>query len=391
MNRLTRALIMLAAVLAGATIVAAQNARVSGQVMDYDGKPWPDVTVVLKSDSGRTYTLKTDKNGEFTQIGLSVGMYIITLTNQAGTANYAKQQQITGGGAENNIVINFKTLKDEGKVGPSPEAIKQQQEQQNLFKEMQTHFLAGRAAMEDWDAVHKQLATTPADQKSALQDKLSADSKTAISEFQLAEQGVQTKDVKNHAVVWSNLAQAYDRAGQMPDAIAAYQKAIDLQPAANLYISQGTALANVAATQTDPQVAQQKLADANADCDKAAQIDPTPGAAKACWKNIGIILSNKGDLKDAIAPLVKATTADPKDAQAWFLLGSAYTGTIDSKQEGDKMTYIIPPGTADAYQKCVDADPNGPYAAQCKSMIDTLATMAGGDATTVGARKKKKS
>jgi hypothetical protein len=55
------------------------------------------------------------------------------------------------------------------------------------------------------------------------------------------------------------------------------------------------------------------------------------------------------------------------------------------------MTYIIPPGTSDAYQKCVDADPNGPYAAQCKSMIDTLATMAGGDATSVGVRKKKKS
>ena len=55
------------------------------------------------------------------------------------------------------------------------------------------------------------------------------------------------------------------------------------------------------------------------------------------------------------------------------------------------MTYIIPPGTGDAYQKCIDADPTGPYAAQCKTMIDTLTTMAGGDATTVGARKKKKS
>lgn len=390
MKQLTRALIVFAAILAGAMIAAAQSGRVTGQVLDYDGKPWPDVTVVVKSDNGRSFTLKTDKNGDFTQIGLTAGIYTFTLSNQAGNANYAMQQQI-GGAQENNISINFKTLKDQGKVGPNPEAVKQQQEQQNLFKEMQTHFVAGRAAMDDWDTLHKQLSTTPADQKSALQDKLAADTKTAISEFQLAEQGVQAKDVKNHAVVWSNLAQAFDRANQPQEAVDAYQKSIDLQPAPSVYIAQGTALASTAAAQTDPAVAQQKLAAASADCDKAAALDPTPGAAKSCWKNIGIILSNKGDLKDAIPPLVKATTADPKDAQGWFLLGSAYTGTIDSKQEGDKMTYIIPPGTSDAYQKCVDADPTGPYSAQCKAMLDTLATMAGGDATTVGARKKKKS
>jgi tetratricopeptide (TPR) repeat protein len=390
MKRLTRALIVLAAILAGATIAAAQSGRINGQVMDYDGKPWPDITVVLKSDNGRTFTLKTDKSGQFTQIGLTVGLYTITLSNQSGSANLGMQQQVSGNG-ETNVTIDFKALKEQGKVGPSPEAVKQQQEQQNLFKEMQTHFVAGRTAMDDWDALHKQLSTTAADQKSALQDKMAADTKTAISEFQLAEQGVQPKDVKNHAVVWSNLAQAYDRANQPQDAVDAYQKAIDLQPAPSAYIAQGTALASIAASQTDPAVAQKKLADASADCDKAASLDPTPGAAKSCWKNIGIILSNKGDLKDAIPPLVKATTADPKDAQAWFLLGSAYTGTIDSKQEGDKMTYIIPPGTSDAYQKCVDADPTGPYSAQCKSMLDTLATMAGGDATTVGTRKKKKS
>ena len=38
MKRLTRALITLAAILACATIAAAQNSRVVGQVMDRDGK-----------------------------------------------------------------------------------------------------------------------------------------------------------------------------------------------------------------------------------------------------------------------------------------------------------------------------------------------------------------
>jgi tetratricopeptide (TPR) repeat protein len=389
MNRLTRGLITLAAFLACASIAAAQNARVAGQVFDRDGKPWAGVTVVLKSDSGRTFTLKTDKDGKFSQIGLSAGLYTFTLTNQDPPLNFSEKHQINSD-QDNNIPFDFKALAA-AQAAANPDQQKAQQEQANKFKDMQTHFLAGRAALDDWDTVHKQLAATPADQKGPLQDKLATDSKTAVSEMQMAEQGVQAKDVKNHAVVWSNLGQAYDRAGQLQEAVDAYQKAIDLQPSAGAYGSQSTALANLAVAQTDPAVTQQKLADAGSDCDKAAALDPTPGAAKACWKNIGIVLSNKGDLKDAIVPLQKATQADPKDAQSWFLLGSAYTGTIDSKQEGDKMTYIIPPGTGDAYQKCVDADPNGPYAAQCKSMIDTLATMSGGDATSVGVRKKKKS
>ena len=66
----------------------------------------------------------------------------------------------------------------------------------------------------------------------------------------------------------------------------------------------------------------------------------------------------------------------PKTRRDGICSGSAFTGTIDSKQEGDKMTYIIPPGTNDAYQKCIDADPNGPYAAQCKTMLDSLAPMS---------------
>jgi len=206
--------------------------------------------------------------------------------------------------------------------------------------------------------------------------------------LQQAEQGVGAKDTKNHAVILSNLAIADNLAGHYDDSISAYQKAIDLNPQAGYYAGLSQAIANSVSTQTDPAAVSAKIADAGSNCDKAAALDPAPTSNARCWKNIGIVLTNKGDLKDAIAPLVKATQADPKDAQAWYLLGSAYTGTIDTKQEGDKMTYVIPPGTSDAYQKCIDADPNGPYAPQCKSMLDSLAQMAGGEATTVGARPK---
>ncbi len=389
MNRLTRALTALVVVLACASIAAAQNARCSGQVLDRDGKPWPGIAVSLKSESGRNFMLKTDKDGKFTQIGLSVGLYTFTLTSPENGLNYSEQHQLLAD-ADNNFTINFKTILAT-QAAANPEQQKAQQDQANKFKDMQAHFVAGRAALDDWDTVHKQLAATPADQRQALQDKLAADSKTAITELQSAEQGVQPKDVKNHAVVWSNLGQAYDRANQPQDAVGAYQKAIDLQPSASFYDNQSTALANVAVTESDPKVAQQRVVDASADCDKAGALDPTPGSATVCWKNLGIVLSNKGDFKDAVAPLQKATQLNPKDVQAWFLLGSAYTGLIAPNQQGDKITYDIPPGTTDAYQKVIDLDPNGPLAAQAKQNLDALAAMSGGDATSVGVRKKKKS
>jgi hypothetical protein len=105
---------------------------------------------------------------------------------------------------------------------------------------------------------------------------------------------------------------------------------------------------------------------------------------------MGIVLSNASKMKEAIEPLKKAADADPKDAQTWFLLGGAYAGTIDSKQEGDKLIYVIPPGTLEAYQKCIDVAPSGPYAPQAKSALEGLNALEGGDQTTIGKRAAKK-
>jgi tetratricopeptide (TPR) repeat protein len=389
MRRLIPACVALAVVFLLPAIAAAQNARVNGQILDRDGKPWPGISIVLKSDSGRTYSLKTDKDGKFNQIGLTPGLYTFTVVSQADQLNYAEQHQLASD-QDNSVVINFKDILAKQSAA-HPEEQKQQQEVASAFKNMKAHVDAGVAALNDADDVRKQLKAAPADQKAAIQDKLNTDYQTAISELQLGEQGVGPKDSKNHAVILSNLGVAYNLSGRYDDGGAAYQKAIDLNPQSGYYTGLSSSLANSAAGQTDPAAASAKIAEAGADCDKATALDPaTPGLTARCWKNIGIVLSNKGNFKDAVAPLQKASQADPKDAQTWFLIGSAYTGLIEPKQEGDKITYIIPPGAAEAFQKCIDLDPNGAYAAQAKQNLDALAAMGAGDSTTVGARKAKK-
>jgi tetratricopeptide (TPR) repeat protein len=388
MRRLIPVWVALAAVLLLPAIAAAQNARVNGQVLNRDGQPWAGISVVLKSDSGRTYSLKTDKDGKFTQIGLSPGVYTFTLTSAPDQLNYAEQHQLVTD-QDNTVVINFKDILAK-QTAAHPEEQKQQQEAASAFKNMKAHVDAGVAALNDADELRKQLKAAPADQKAALQDKLNADYQTAISELQLGEQGVGAKDGKNHAVVWSNLGVAYNLSGRYDDGDAAYRKAIDLNPQPSYYTGLSSSLANSAAGLTDPAAIGAKITEAGADCDKAAALDPTPGVTARCWKNIGIVLSNKGNFKDAVAPLQKASQSDPKDAQTWFLIGSAYTGLIEPKQEGDKITYIIPPGAGDAFQKCIDLDPSGPYATQAKQNLDALAAMGAGDSTVVGARKPKK-
>lgn len=384
MRRFVRAVGMLFVFSLCAGLAAAQgNNQINGQVLDQEGKPLPDATVTLKSDdTGQTITLHTDKNGKFVQVGLKAGIYDINVTaTGVQLPPYSQKLQVKEG-ESGTLVINFKDIME--KYNNSEEG-KKREEEANSFKNMKAHFDAGVAAMNDAGTLQTQIRTAAADQKSALQEKRTADCQTAANEFGEASKGVNAKDVNNTATVWGNLGAADECIGKFDDAASAFQKAADAKPTAGAYRGLSTNLANAAASQSDPAAVQSKVADAGAACDKAVALDPT--AAAPCWKNIGIALYNKQHQKEAVAAFQKATTADAKDAQTWFLLGSSLAAQIDSKQEGGKEIYIIPPGTTEAYQKCIDVAPSGPYAEQAKQGLEELKALSGGVETSSGKKK----
>lgn len=372
--------------LAFATVALAQDTgRLNGEILDRDGKPYADVAVAIKNvDTGQTYTVKTDKSGKFVQLGMRAGIYTITSTNAKDGLNFSEKYQISLD-HENEYKLNMKDVI--AKSAPTGEEAKKQEAEEDKFKMMKTHFDNGVKALTEANDLRTQLRTVPADQKSAMQEKRAADCQTAVTEFTAAEQGVTAKDVKNHAMVLGNLGAADECAAKYDEASASYQKAADLAPTAGYYTGLATNDANAGATSTDPKVAESKFAEASAACDKAIAADPVAGAT--CWKNLGIVLSNKGRMKDAITPLQKATAADPKDAQTWLMLGNALTATIEPKQEGDKMTYVIPPGTKEAYQKAIDLGAGTPAAKQAQDALDGLNAMSGGQDTSLGKKKKK--
>ena len=368
-----------------AGVAAAQKlATINGEVLDVFGNPFPDVDITIKSQTGAPVMTKTDKDGKFTQADLKPGIYTITFVKPASNANpnppinYSTEAQV--GPGDNMLKMDFKAIYEKMNPGALDE-LKKRAEEQNKFQNLKQHFDAGLAALNDSNTVKTQLAAAPADQKQPLHDKMTQDCTTALNEFTQAEQAaLGPKDVNNHAAILGNMGVANECLGKYQDAADTFQKALALKPQPGYYSAMATDLAHAG-----------KVPDAMAACDKLSTLTPPdPKATDLCWKNIGIVLSNAGNMKDAVDPLKKATDADPKDAQAWYLLGGALAGQISTQQQGDKLVYIIPPGTTDAYQKSIDADPNGPYAAQSKAALDGLNALSGGESTKVNERPNSK-
>ena len=364
---------------------AQSNLTLTGQVLDMDGKPFPDVTVEIKNELGQKLTTKTDKNGQFIQVGLNPILYTITLKNEPAHLNYSTQIQLQSD-KENRLLINLKEIA--AKQGYDVEAQKKKQEEASKeFQNLKAHFDSGVAAMNQGNQLRAQLQGLPPDQQAALKEQMKGFYNTAATEFDQARQAAGEKDA-NLPKIEANLGAALEAAGQVncaptaancPEfgkAVDAFQKATELAPTdGNYFIGLATNLARVG-----------KVPEAEAACNKAAAI--SPANAGICWRNVGIVLRNANKMKEAIDPLKKATEVDPKNPDGWYLLGASLLAGMDYKQEGDKITYIVLPGTADAYQKYLDLAPNGPHAQECKDALASLAALGQGVETKISRKKK---
>jgi len=365
---------------------AQTNARISGTVIDLDGNPYPGVVVTMTDISThQTLVAKTDKNGKFVQLGLKGGIWSLNFKDPAKPEVDHTQEYQVDIDKDNQVIMNFKQMVDDYKkahpVDKEPAAVQ--------FKNMKQHFDAGSAALTSYNQDHDKMATIPAADKAALTQKMAAECQTAATEFAEAEKGVGPKDTKNHAVILGKEGVALECAGKFAEAADTFQKAISITPEALYYSEMGTSLAKAAMDQpgiTDTQL-DDILAKATADCDRTATLDPTK--AGVCWRNLGIVFYNKGRMKQATVPFQKTTAADPTNADGWYFLGSVLLNQMDSKQQGTKITYIIEPGTQEAFQKYLELAPSGPHAAEAKSALDTVASLQGSADSTVVSNKKK--
>jgi len=358
-----------------ATRAAAQEGKMSGTIIDFDGNPWANLPVKIKSDVGAISESKTDAAGKFAFSGLKNGKYTFTVQTPQMQAPFDVIVEVRGADTP-PVNLNFKEILEK----QNPEAAtkyRKQQEEQKKFVGMKEQFAKGVALLDQERAAKAELTKAKPEEKDALKAKISDLSNQAVTTFQDGLKAAPEKDPNIH-LFWARMGEAYDLAGRNDEAINAYQQAIAAKPDnPSYYNNLGNILGRTG-----------KIDEARAAYTKCAELDP-PNASMA-WRNFGISLYQAGRMVEAIEPLKKATELDPKSAQAWYLLGACMVADPSIyKTVGSKIEVNPRPGTIEAYQKAIDLDPNGPWGTQAKQGLEQLQQLTGGIETKVGNKKKK--
>jgi Flp pilus assembly protein TadD len=305
---LIRGLFALIVALAFAAPAAAQSI-VRGKVTGADGKPVEGASVSIEAtEANRKAETKTDRNGNFLQVGLPSGRYNVTVTKddmkQTLPANVSQ-------GRPTELSFQLSPAS-----GLSPEQVKEQAAVQGLAKEAIDAMRAGR---ED----------------------------EAIQKFN----EIVTK-VPTCGDCYYNLGVAYSKKMQYAEAEAAFQKVLSINPnSGDAY----TGLANL-------YNAQKKFDQAAQASAKAAELSAAGGGAGSAEAqyNQGVILWNAGKFAEAKVQFENAVKADPKMAMAHYQLGMA---NLNLGQVAEARA---------AFEQYLQADPNGPKAAEVKVFIQQL-------------------
>jgi tetratricopeptide (TPR) repeat protein len=314
-----------------APVWAQFTATVKGVAKDESGKPIEGATVeLINGDNGRKIILKTNAKGEYSSIGVGGGTYKFSLIKDGKVIDVFDKVPIAAG---DDRVIDFDLAKDRAQAPKA--AVSEEQQKKIAEAQKQNEKIKG---------LNAQLAQ-------AKQLQAAGNFDQAITILQQAAQAEPNQDV-----LWVNLGEAQRAAKKYPEAIESYQKAVALKPANGPYHS---ALADALAKSGQTDKAVQEWA-------TAVQNDPTN--AGTYYFNEGAVLTNTGKVDEAIAAFDKALQADPTRADTYYFKGIDLMGKATVK--GDKM--VAPAGTAEAFNKYLELEPNGKYADPAKQMLASI-------------------
>lgn len=274
----------------------AQTGTARGKVLDLEGKPLPDVTVLIEFQGGinRKFETRTNKKGEWMQVGMQPGPYRFTASKEGYQPSIADNLRVTLG--DPTAVPDFK-----------------------LATRQQAAAAAGGPA----DELRKAFA-------SAVELQNAGKNEEAVAAYKaILEKDPEVPEVH------LNLGMIYVAQKDDASAEAAFQKALELRPGygdaasslARLYQSMGQGEKAMAIME--------QITSAN------------PSDPKAQFSR-GLMLMNGGKTEEAAKAFEAATVADPTMADAWYWLGSQLLN-LGRNDEAVK-----------AYEKYVSLNPGNP-------------------------------
>lgn len=249
----------------------AQSGSARGKVVDDKGQGLPEAKVVIEFQGGvtRKYETKTNKKGEYIQVGMPPGNYRFTANKEGFQPTYV-EGRVSLGDATQIPDLTLKAGAAAAAGGGAADALRTE------FKQALDLTQAGK-----------------------------------LDEAEAAYKSILAKD-PSIPEVHQNLGYVYSVKKDWPNAEASYLKAMELRPSSDI----ASALARVyqESGQADKAVAiMQKAAGEN------------PADPKAQF-NMGIFNLNAGKTEEAIAAFKAAIAADPSLADAYYHLGTLMVG-----------------------------------------------------------------
>jgi tetratricopeptide (TPR) repeat protein len=261
-----RAAILLAfgaVLLVPASPARAQTGAARGKVLDDQGQPveGAKVEIVFKGGVTRKYETKTNKKGEYTQVGLQSGNYEV-IASKEGYQQASGTTRISLGDPTYLPDLKLRQGKPEAAAGVDLKA--------NFNKALE---LTQANKLDEAEAAYKDLLSKA----------------PSIPEIHY------------------NLAYVYSQKKDWANAEASYLKALELKPD---YSDATSALARVYQDSGQSQKAMDLMTKSAAGGDAKSQF------------NMGIMLMNQNKDEEALAAFQKAAELDPQNAEAYYYIGT---------------------------------------------------------------------
>jgi tetratricopeptide (TPR) repeat protein len=267
--------------------VAAQTGSVRGKVVSGEGEPLADATVLIEPQGGMSgrFELQTNERGEYTQVGLQLGPYRITVSAEGYRAATASLYVALGDTSE-VVDVELQRVPEE----PEP------QKEARILRERFTKALelskAGR--LDEAEALYKEILETRPDIPEA----------------------------------YENLGYLYEQKKDWPAAQSAYDKALELRPDSTEIM---TALAVIYQKSGQDEKAAELMG-------KVVVENPEDAVAQF---NRGGLLLNAGDTAGAIQAFEAALAADPELAEAHYYLGTVLVGEGRTDEARERLEQYL--------------------------------------------------
>lgn len=316
-TQILRTAVVLVALVAASAAPALAQSIVRGTVKDAQGQPVADAVITFNNEaSSNQIQTKTDRNGNFMQIGLAGGSYKVVAAKEGVGEQTVNAFPVSQG---QNKPLEF-MLGAPRAAGPADSLTPEERAKAQALS------LAASSAV---DAMRAE----------RYDDAIAAFNEVLASRPDCGD-------------CYYNIGVAHSNKRDYDAAEIAFQKAIELNPNSGEAYTGLTGVYN----------AQKKFELAAAASAKAAELSGGGGGSEAAY-NQGVILFNSGKFDEARAQFEAAAAADPTNAMAQYQLG------MTSLNLGQ-----IPQAVA-ALEAYLKVAPDGEKAAEVKAALPALQTM----------------